>query len=96
MHILTVPACGLSHPQKSFVLWPVEKVLHEIIYWNDHDQLSLPVIAVSVIKDHPPADIKSPLNWLLLCIKVKANAENALRFDQWYETLGVSKNSSWC
>ena len=53
---------------------------------KDHDQPSLPVIAVSVKEDHPPAGIQSPLNWLLLCTEGEANAENALRIGQWYET----------
>ena len=46
----------------------------------------LPVIAVSVKEDQPPADIQSPLNWLLLCTEGEADAGNALRICQWYET----------
>ncbi len=49
-------------------------------------QTDLPVIAVSIKEDHPPADIKSPLNWLLLCTEGEVDADNALRLCKWYET----------
>ena len=46
---------------------------------------SLPLIAVSAREDHPPAGVKKPLNWLLLCSEGEADASNALRICQWYE-----------
>ncbi len=49
-------------------------------------QTDLPVIAVSTKEDHPPSDIKSPLNWLLLCTEGEVDADNALRLCKWYET----------
>ena len=49
------------------------------------DQDSLPLIAVSAREDHPPAGVKKPLNWLLLCSEGEADASNALRICQWYE-----------
>ena len=52
---------------------------------KNHDQASLPVIAVLIKEDHPPTDTQSPLNWLLLCTEGEADAENALRIGQWYE-----------
>ncbi|MCY4226898.1 MAG: IS4 family transposase [Gammaproteobacteria bacterium] len=48
-------------------------------------QDSLPLIAVSAREDHPPAGVKKPLNWLLLCSEGEADAGNALRICQWYE-----------
>ncbi len=47
---------------------------------------SLPMIVVSVKEDRPARNVKSPLNWLLLCTEGEAVAENALRICQWYET----------
>ena len=51
-----------------------------------HSRETIPMIAVSVLEDHPPAAIKQPLNWLLLCTEGEADADNALRICQWYET----------
>ncbi len=51
-------------------------------------QDSLPLIAVSAREDHPPAGVKQPLNWLLLCSEGEAEAGNALRICQWYEARG--------
>ena len=51
-----------------------------------HSRETIAMIAVSVLEDHPPAAIKQPLNWLLLCTEGEADADNALRICQWYET----------
>ena len=47
---------------------------------------TLPVIAVSVLEERPPARVKEPLNWLLLCSEGEADAANAIRICQWYES----------
>ena len=47
---------------------------------------TLPMMAVSVLEEQPPAGIKAPLNWLLLCSEGEADGDNALRICQWYET----------
>ena len=43
------------------------------------------LIAVSAIEENPPADVKSPLNWFLLCTDGEADADHAIRICQWYE-----------
>ena len=45
----------------------------------------VPLIAVSVLEDQPPAGVKAPLNWFLLCTEGEASADNAVRICQWYE-----------
>ncbi len=47
---------------------------------------TLPVILVSVLEERPPARVKEPLNWLLLCSEGEADAANAIRICQWYES----------
>ena len=47
---------------------------------------TLPVIVVSVLVERPPARVKEPLNWLLLCSEGEADAANAIRICQWYES----------
>ncbi len=46
---------------------------------------SVPVTAVSVLEESPPAGVKEPLNWFLLCSEGGADADNAVRICEWYE-----------
>ena len=41
---------------------------------------------MSVLEERPPARAKEPLNWLLLCSEGEADAANAIRICQWYES----------
>ena len=40
---------------------------------------------MSVIEEQPPANVKSPLNWFLLCTEGGADFDSAVRICQWYE-----------
>ncbi len=46
---------------------------------------TLPMTAVSVKEDRPPAGVKEPLNWLLVSSEGEADARSADRIRQWYE-----------
>lgn len=52
----------------------------------------VPLIPVSSLEEHTPADVKA-LNWFLLCTEGEATTGNAVPICQWYEAhWGIEEN----